>query len=132
MSWQDDLKDAIASIPLSLDRMRSELSVGLGEFQNGIRLRGARNIPVGTGVRQLAYAGTGRLVGWSLRATDAITVTVHDGRDASGDTLAVLDLAAGTDTQWFGPGGISFVEGLYVDIDGDAELTGSVWVGAVD
>lgn len=134
MSLQDDLRDAIASIPLALERVQAELRVGLGEFHNGLRLQGARHVAVGAGGRALASAGSGRLVGWSLRAAGgAVTVTLRDGRDASGDVLAVLELADGaTDTQWLGPGGVSFVEGLYVETDGDGALTGAAWLGAVD
>ena len=141
MTWQDELREAIAAIPLTLDRMTSELSVGLGEFHNGVRLKGARNVVVGAAGRTLAYAGTGRLVGWSLQADGgAVEVRVRDGRDAGGDVLAVLRLADDTgelptnDTQWLGPGGVSFTEGLYVEVDPDSDgtLVGSVWLGAVD
>ncbi len=139
MSWQDELRDAIAAIPLALEQVRSELSAGLGEYHNGLRLQGARAVTVGAGGRDLASAGSGRLVGWSLRATGGeVVVTLRDGRDDSGDPLAVLELdgaalgPACCSTQWIGPGGVSFVEGLYLDAAGAGTLTGSVWLGAVD
>lgn len=141
MSWQDELRSQIAALALTLERTTSELAVGLGEFHNGLRLKGARSVQVGAGGRTLAYAGSGRLVGWSLQAQGGLAeVRLLDGRDASGDLLAVLTLADDTaalptsHAQWLGPGGVSFTEGLYVEVDPDSDgaLVGSVWLGAVD
>ena len=134
MTWQDDLAQVVAQIPIELERVRTELATGLQQFQNGTRLQGARYVPVGSGGRNLAWAGQGRLVGWSLRATGgAVSVDLHDSRDDSGDTIVTIDLATGTSqTIWLGPGGVSLVEGLRVVPSGAGVLTGSVFIGAVD
>jgi hypothetical protein len=136
MSWQDDLTQAIAQIPLAIEQNRTELATGVAQFQNGIRLQGARYQPVGAsqGGRNLPWAGQGRLVGWSLRATGgAVSVDLRDSRDDAGDTIATIDLAAGSSqTIWLGPGGISIVEGLRVVPSGAGVLTGAVYIGAVD
>lgn len=134
MTLYDEVAEAIGRIPLELDRVRSELSTGLAQFHNSQRLTGARYVPVGAGGRTLASAGAGRLVGWSVRAIGgAVSVTLRDARADDGEVLAVLELAAGaSQTDWFGPGGISFVEGLRVTATGAGALEGAVWLGAVD
>ena len=141
MSWQDELLKAVGGIPVALEQMRAEMAVGLGEFHNGLRLQGARATSVGAGGRTLVSAGAGRLVGWSLRAVAGmVTVNLRDGRDASGDLLATIELADDSadlptaSTQWFGPGGVSFVEGLYVEVEAgsDGTLIGAVYTGAKD
>ena len=137
MRHEDALAAAISAIPLELSRIKSELREGLTEYHNGIALQGARYVKVGSGGgRSLACAGSGRLVGWSLRAiTGAVTVTFADSRDNSGDIFATIELAAGaSDTRWFGPGGVSFGDGLYVQVSTTTSgvIQGAVWLGAVD
>jgi len=137
----DKIAAALASIPaeltLGLDRIKDELRVGLTEFHNGMALQGARYVTVGAGGgRSLASAGAGRLVGWSVRAiTGAVTVTLSDSRDGTGEIFATIEIAAGaSDTRWFGPGGISFGDGLYVLVSTTTGgvIQGAVWLGAVD
>jgi hypothetical protein len=88
---------------------------------------------VGAGGRPLAWAGAGRLVGWSVKSGDgASVVRLRDSRQpGEGDVIGVLRLDIGeAQTVWLGPGGVSVTEGLYVDVVGDVE--GSVYLGAVD
>ena len=127
----DHLQAAILALPMELQRITSELRAGLAEFHNGTRITGARYIGVN---RRLAWGGTGRLVGWSVQATGGpVRCLLRDGHDESGDVLAVIDLVdTESDNQWFGPGGISFGEALYLDVTGAGTLIGSVWLGAVD
>jgi len=137
MMHDDKIAAAIASIPLELEKIKDELAVGMREFHNGIALQGARYVTVGAnGGRSLACASSGRLVGWSLRAiTGAVTVTLSDSRDSTGEIFATIELAAGaSDTRWFGPGGISFGDGLYVLVSTTTGgvVQGAVWLGAVD
>lgn len=134
MTWQDELVNTLASIPLELERARAEISAGLAEFHNGNRVSGARYVPVGAGGRTLVCAGPGRLVGWSVRAVGGpVSLTLRDSRDDAGDVLAVLELVAGaSSSKWFGPAGISFGEGLRVTVSGAGSLEGAVWLGAVD
>lgn len=121
--------------------VRSELRAGLVETRNAVRLQGSRAIPVlpTTGL-QLSTSG-GRLMGWTLRnsATGGqLTVDLRDGRDSSGELLATVSLGSASAWQnsppmWFGPGGISFQEALYLDltiVSGSPTLAGAVYVGA--
>lgn len=128
---------AIENIPLHLEQVRSELAVGLQTFHNGNRLQGARAVQVGvTGASTLAWAGAGRLVGWSLRATGgAVTVMIRDARTAADDFLACIELAdSASETIWLGEGGVSFGEGVYVQATaaGAGVIQGAVYLGAVD
>jgi hypothetical protein len=140
MGWQDELNETIGRIPLAFEQLRTELQVGLTQFHNGARLRGARSKPVGTGGTPMVWAGPGRLVGWSVHNTGAgaASIVLHDSRDPSGEIVAVIDLASpaawngmgSSDSLWAGEGGVSFGEGLFATIVGTVE--GAVWVGAVD
>jgi len=131
---------AIEAIPLELERVSAELREGLGQFQGTTRLQAARVVPVGAaGGRDLAAAGEGRLLGWSLRATDGhVTVALRDSRGPFGDLIGYVDLPAtatvpATDTRWFGPGGVSFTEGVFAEIVTTAgTCQGVVYLGAVD
>jgi hypothetical protein len=58
---------------------------------------------------------------------------LHDGRDASTDAIAVIDLVDGENqTQWNGPGGVSFTEALFVEYSGTGSVVGALHLGAVD
>jgi hypothetical protein len=56
-------------------------------------------------------------------------VVIRDGDDATDDIVAVVEFAAnGSGTQWFGPQGIPFSTGLFVDrVAGESE--GVLYVG---
>lgn len=131
---EERIAHALEQLPIELEKGRTELQVGLAQYANGNRLTGARPAVIGAAGRPLLSAGSGRLVGWSVHATGgAATIVLHDSRDASGDTIAAIELAAGTSqTIWAGPGGVSFGEGLYAAITGAGAVEGSVWIGAVD
>lgn len=128
----ENVQAALLSLPMELDRIGAKVAAGLGEFHNGQRITAARYVDVG---RRLVSTGSGRLVGWSVRnahATDTVTVTVRNSRDASGDVMATFALDAGEDsTVWLGPGGVDFGEALYLEVDG-GQLVGAVWLGVVD
>lgn len=123
---------ALIGIQLELERIRSEVEAGLAQFQGTSRIDGARYLPAGG--RELAWAGAARLVGWSVRAVgNPVVVALRNGRDDQADVVAVIDLpAGGTQTVWFGPGGVSCPEGLFIDRSGTGILEGAVWIGAVD
>ena len=80
-----------------------------------------------------AYTGYGNLYGYSFResaGTPAVaTVILRDGTAASDPILVILELGSnGVDTQWFGPQGIPFNRGIYVDrVAGETE--GVLYVG---
>ena len=133
----DELVAAIAELPLAFERMGAELRVGLQAFHNGVPLQGARCVQVGaTGSTTLAWAGPGRLVGWSLRAVGGpVSVVIRDSRTSSGDILAVIELTENqAETRWLGASGVSFVEGVYVQAvaPGAGVIQGAVYLGAVD
>lgn len=134
MGWVEEKIEHLAStVALEGERTRLELSAGLAESVRGLRIDGA--LPRPARVNAMQYSSGGRLVGWSLIATGGpVRVFLRDGNDSSGDVVAVIDLLDGENqTQWVGPGGISFVDGLYADAPiTTGALTGSVWIGAVD
>ncbi len=122
---------ALLAIPMELQHIGAKIAAGLTETHNGLRLTGARFHDVS---RRLVSTGSGRLVGWSVRATGGpVTVLLRNGRDSAGDVMALIDLVdTESDTQWFGPGGIAFPEALFLDQTGTGTLTGALWLGAVD
>lgn len=132
------LEKLVERVEFQGDALRAELAAGLAESRNGQRITGARLAPIYPNT--LAATSRGRLVGWSMReAGDTLTpaapapavVTVHDGRDATADVVAVIPLSAGAGTtQWLGPGGVSFGEAAYVEVVGTVK--GSLYFGAVD
>jgi hypothetical protein len=108
---------------------RAALESGLAETRNSLRVTGARNRPIYSNT--VAWAGSGRLVGWSILSTPGATIRLYDGRDDSGELLAVLKLAAGTTSNHPLPApGVSFGEALYIAADGPVE--GSLYLGAHD
>ncbi len=129
---------AMTEVALTLDKIRSTLAASLEQTHNAVRLRGARCIGVGNkDGRAMAWGAAGRLVGWSIRAVDKpATVALRDSRRAGqGEVVAFIDLpsASSTQTIWLGPGGVSFTDGLYLEVlTADATVQGSVYVGAVD
>lgn len=133
MNIPDKLLEAIAQIPIAIDELRAQNEAGLAEYHNAARLRGARYVTAG---RPLVWGGPGRLVGWSLRASGGpVLLTLHDGHDTSGDVLATVNLATdGATSNLSFPGGVSFVESLYVETDTSSTgtLIGAWWLGAVD
>jgi len=135
VSLNDVIVAKLEQIVTGLERQREGLRAALVETNNAIRLRAARPVNVSSaGGRVLIWAGPGRLVGWSLRATtNDVTVDLRDSRDDAGDPIASVVIPTGQSRElWAGPGGVSFGEGLYLDATGAGVLTGSVWLGAVD
>lgn len=118
-----------------LQQMQTDLTATLG----GVMLRGARPVQIGTAQGGTLRPSTspGRLVGWSVRipALGALpgVLKLHDGQDANGDVIAVINLPpGGSDTKHFGGGGISFQYGLFVEIvTGGVEtaIEGAVYLG---
>jgi hypothetical protein len=132
------LEKLVERVEFQGETLRAEVAAGLAESRNGQRITGARLAPIYANT--LAATTRGRLVGWSVReAGDTLTppapaaarVTIYDGRDSSADVLAVIQLGAGAaDTQWLGPGGVSFGEAAFVAVTGT--VAGSLYFGAVD
>lgn len=137
MGWIEEkvekrLEGIGAAVALEAQKTRVEMSAAFAQTQRGLVIQGARPRPV---VRNaINNNGGGRVVGWSLQATGGpVRVLLHDSTDASGDVVAVIDLVdQENQTQWLGPGGISFVDALYVECTGAGTLVGSTYLGAVD
>jgi hypothetical protein len=119
-----------------LEQMRADVAESIG----GVMLRGARPVPL-TVLPTVLSGSPGRLVGWSLRvpvfSSNPGVVKLRDGRNADGDLIAVINLpAASSVTEWMAPGGVSFSNGLYVEIATGAGLEtgieGAVFLGAAD
>ena len=131
MKLEAQLLANLAAIPLELEHVRGTLAAGLAESVEGNRLTGARPVVAG---RPLVWGGSGRLVGWSLRATGGpVTVTLRDSHDATGDIVAVVNIADATSQSFGVPGaGVSFGEALNATASGAGVLEGAWWLGAVD
>lgn len=127
---EDKLAHLAATIALEGDRTREAFAAGLAETKEGLRVTGARYVPI----RPKVTSAAGRLVGWSLySATDAAVITFHDGQTVDDDVIAVVTIAPGGSATVPLPGaGVSFVHGLFAEIDSAGAVTGAVWLGAVD
>lgn len=137
------LHSAMATVPgpekdteeVDYVRWLQQMQTDLAESLNGVLLRGARPVQIGTaaGATNRPTSSGGRLVGWSIRETTGTTPAVlrfYDGRGSDAPLVAVANLAGGgSATHWLGSG-ISLTEGLYVDITGAIE--GAAYLGAAE
>lgn len=133
---KNNLEAALLAIPMELERIRAQLEAGLAETHNGLRIQGARYLPVGG--RPEAWNAAGRLVGWSVHnpAPYPVIVYLRDGQDTFGDrVVGIIDLDAGeTQTVSLGGPGVFFTAGLYLDrqAEGNQPLVGAVYIGVTD
>jgi hypothetical protein len=120
------------AISLEALRTREAVATAFAQTQRGLVVQGALARSVVGGAVNIN--GGGRLVGWSLLATGGpVRIVLHDGRAPDADVIAVIDLAdSENQSQWMGPGGVSFTEALYVETSGTGALTGALHIGAVD
>lgn len=110
------------------------LRIDVAETVSGVLLRGARPVPVGIteGGTKYVTNSPGAMVGFALTneandTTTTVRVLFHDGKGADADVILKVSLAPGESCRdWFGPGGINLVSGLYVDYDGP--ISGSVFL----
>lgn len=134
----DKLNDKLTEAVERVERQQAEMFMGLSEWQNGNRITGARSVTLDPAIfTPRIVASPGRLVGWSMYAEGgSLKVRLRDSRSAGdGDTVAAISLTAdgSPSTHWFGPGGISFGEGLWLEkVAGTGTLIGAVWLGARD
>ncbi|MEU0788019.1 hypothetical protein ABZ341_41635 [Streptomyces sp. NPDC006173] len=146
------LHSAMATVPppepekgtheIDFVRWIQQMQTNLAETVGGVLLRGARPVQIGSanGATIRASVSPGRLVGWSMRvstlATDPAVVHFRDGQDANADLIAAVVVAPGRDAQqWLAPGGISFQNGLFVEILTGAGLStpqGAVFLGGAE
>lgn len=131
MGLGDRINDQVAEALLKVEQHSAEVASGLALFNNGQRLTAARPMNV---TAKRVWGGSGRLVGWSVKATGGpVTVLVRDSRDSEGQVLAVIDLLdTESETVSLGTAGVSFGEGIYLDRSGAGTLIGSVWLGGHD
>jgi hypothetical protein len=114
-------------------KIRVALEEGFRGSLRGTRLTGALPRPVQANAAN--YVAPGRLVGWSIRATvGEVVLNLYDGPAADpARFLAAVDLpVGGSQSVWLGPGGVSFVDGVYVEVTGGGTPVGALWIGAVD
>lgn len=118
----------VLEVLTAFDRLRTTLSVS----NLAVALQGAEVRPVRTGAVSTQVSGSaGRVMGWSFRETAGGNATLYlrDGRDASADVVTVIQLGAHESTRdSYFPGGLSFVQGLYLDVAVGA-IEGSVYLG---
>lgn len=125
---------------IDLVRWAMQMRADVAETVGGVMLRAARPVPL-TVLPTRISTSPGRLVGWSLRipvfGTNPAVLKFHDGADTGGDLVAVVNLpAASSDTKLLPGGGVSFSNGLYVELVTGANLEtaveGCVYLGAAD
>lgn len=132
----DKIDGRLAEVLLEVQQHSAAIAAGLAQYQNGMRLNGAR--PMDASRHPRLWGGEGRLVGWSLYAKGGpVELLIRDSRVAgAGDPLAGINLATdgASSVHWLGPGGVSFGEGVYLEVQSGnfTALRGSVWLGAVD
>lgn len=111
-----------------IDRLRAALT----HSTLAVALQGAEIRQINTGGKDsLAATAGGRLMGWSVRETAGAQATVYlrDGTDSSGLIIAPIELAPNESTRdSYFPGGLSFVNGLFVDVVA-GQVEGAVFLG---
>jgi hypothetical protein len=120
-------------------RWLAQMQADVAESLGGVMLRSARPVPI-TVLPTILSSSPGRLVGWSVHETvgaNPYVIRLRNGTEGSADLVAVISGNAGSaESRWFGPGGISFTEGLYVEIVVGGGLSqtveGVVYIGAAD
>jgi hypothetical protein len=137
---EEKLGELAAATVAEGEKTRTEMASALAQSVRGLRIDGARARPVSPNTLNVQTGG--RLVGWSVRAVDnggggTVQINFRDGR-ADGDVIAVAAVlnVGQADTHAAMPAGVSFAEGLYVEVIATgtpaATVTGSAWIGAVD
>lgn len=121
---------------LSTVRWLEQLRTDLAESVGGVVLRGARAVPIGTGLSTRPTSSAGRLAGWNLRETTGAAgavVRLWNGRELGAAVLlATIGLPSGaTDTHHFPGGGINVDDqGVIVElVSGSVE--GVIFLGGV-
>jgi hypothetical protein len=116
-------------------RWLSQLQADLSESINGVALRAARPVSVGTGGGPRPLSSPGRIVGWSLKETTGAAgayLRIWDGREAGGgQLLACISVAQGITTNHSTPGGINVSDAVYVEVVSGA-VEGVIYLGGVD
>lgn len=128
-----------ADVLIAHTRWLTEMQEMVQETVQGVALRGARPVPIGVtnGATRRPTTSAGALVGFALENVSAdeeasVQVLFHDGADDNADVILPITLAPGESTRdWFGPGGISLFEGLFVNISG-GDVRGCVYLRGVE
>lgn len=111
----------------------AQLRADLSQSVNGVLLRGARAVPVGSSASATKNAtnNAGALVGFALRNTSAsvsAVVLLRDGTTADAPVVVPITLAPDESIRdWFGPSGVNLSFGLYVDVTAGA-VDGTVFL----
>lgn len=122
-------------------RWLSQMQTDLAQSIGGITLQAARphTLSLGTATGSQLSGVAGRLVGWSIRESagvNPLVVRLRNGADASQPIIAEVYAPAGqVSNQWMPPG-VSFTEGLYLEVVTGTGLStsieGAVYLGAAD
>lgn len=134
-----DVPDEQEPSEVDVVRWLSQMQADVVESVGGIMLRSARPYLL-TVLPTIVSASPGRLMGWSVRETtgaNPYVIRFHNGDSPAADLVGMITGGGGTaDNKWFGPGGVSFTEGLYVEVVTGGGLSqaieGVVYLGAAD
>jgi hypothetical protein len=135
-----DVQDEPQPSEVDVFRWLAQMQADVVESVGGIMLRSARVVPL-TVLPTIVSASPGRLVGWSLRipvfGANPAVVRLRDGDSAAADLISVINLpAASSSNVWLSPGGVSFQNGLFVEVvtGGSLEtaVEGTLYLGAAD
>jgi hypothetical protein len=122
-------------------RWLSQMQTDLAQSIGGITLQAARphTLTLGSATGSQLSGVAGRLVGWSVRETGGVNplaARLRNGADNAQPIIAEIYAEAGkVDTKWLPPG-VSFTEGLYLEVVTGTGLStsieGTVYIGAAD
>lgn len=122
-------------------RWLSQMQTDLAQSIGGITLQGARPVTLTLGSSTGSVLSTvgGRLVGWSIRETGGVNPLVlrfRNGGDSGQPVIATAYAPAGQVTAPWMPPGVSYTEGLYLEVVTgtglSTSLEGAVYLGAAD
>jgi hypothetical protein len=115
-----------STIVQEAEKTRLALTAGFADSMRGQRIVGALARQITPNAQN--YTAGGQLVGWSVLATGAVRLIVHDGATAADPVIAIVDLVDGeNDTTWLGHG-VGFIDGLYIEQVGTGTAAGAFYI----
>jgi hypothetical protein len=123
---------------MELSNIHASLVRDLGAAHNATPIEAARYRGLD---RALIWSGSGRALGWSVRAAGGdMILKLRAGHDASGELMSDVYVPMNASSTVSLPFGISFPDGLFADmyqvtgtgVAGTGLLTGAVYIGGND
>lgn len=132
----NDLEPLVLALHAAIDQQTADLRAELARSRDAVALQGAEVVPItpaaaGASNEHVLSGASGVLMGYGLRETTGTATATLELRDGQGALICPVTLAANESARdWFGPGGLSFVNGLQlVRVAGSAD--GAVYLGGV-